>query len=170
VCCFRYSFCCLNSHHLLQVAAAACGDPEISFANSFRGPLKKCTNRRPFKLAMQHKFSIFHAVGRAAGQPQAREDPTATVVSHSGCGGVPGAVPPLDAESRARASLSLRSCQCKSCDSDSEAPGPAARMIGLWQWIVYRVSPGPVRLGDSDLGSGSRRAAARPGCQPECLG
>ena len=61
VCCCRYSFCCLNSHHLL---AAACGDPEIAFANSFRGPLKKCTNRRPFKLAMQHNFSIFHAVVR----------------------------------------------------------------------------------------------------------
>ena len=59
VCCCRYSFCCLNSHHLL---AAACGDPEIAFANSFRGPLKKCTNRRPFKLAMQHNYSIFHAV------------------------------------------------------------------------------------------------------------
>ena len=59
MCCCRYSFCCLNSHHLL---AAACGDPEIAFANSFRGPLKKCTNRRPFKLAMQHNYSIFHAV------------------------------------------------------------------------------------------------------------
>jgi hypothetical protein len=59
VCCCRYSFCCWNSHHLL---AAACGDPvgpEIAFANSFRGPLKKCTNRRPFKLAMQHNFLIF---------------------------------------------------------------------------------------------------------------
>ena len=57
VCCCRYSFCCLNSHHLL---AAACGDPEITFANSFRGPpLKKCTNHRPFKLAMQHNFLNF---------------------------------------------------------------------------------------------------------------
>jgi hypothetical protein len=51
---------CLNSHHHLQVlAAAARGDPQISFANPFRGPLKKCTNRRPFKLAMQHKFLTF---------------------------------------------------------------------------------------------------------------
>ncbi len=37
---------------------SACGDPEIAFANSFKGPLKKpepaseCTNRRPFKLAI----------------------------------------------------------------------------------------------------------------------
>ncbi len=58
-CCCRYFFCCLKSH---QPAAAAGQDPEIAFANSFRGPLKKCTNRRPFKLAMQHNFSIFHAV------------------------------------------------------------------------------------------------------------
>ncbi len=59
VCCCRYSFCCLNSHHLL---AAACGDPEIAFANSFRGPLKKCTSRRPFKSVKVKAFSNFHAV------------------------------------------------------------------------------------------------------------
>ncbi len=52
----------VNSHNLL---AAACGDPEIAFANSesfrvrLRGPLKKCTNRRPFKLAMTHNFLNF---------------------------------------------------------------------------------------------------------------
>ena len=59
VCCCRYSFCCLNSHHLL---AAACGDPEIAFANSFLGSLKKCTNSRPFKSAKVKTFSNFHAV------------------------------------------------------------------------------------------------------------
>jgi hypothetical protein len=45
-----------SCRHLL---AAACGDPEIAFANSFRGPLKKCTNRRFFMLAMTHNFLNF---------------------------------------------------------------------------------------------------------------
>jgi hypothetical protein len=63
--CCRYSFCCLNSHRLLATASAGpgCGDPEIAFANSvtpsLRGPRKKCTNRRPLKVAMQHKFLTF---------------------------------------------------------------------------------------------------------------
>jgi hypothetical protein len=60
-----------TSHHLLS---AACSDPEIAFANSFRGPLKTCTNRRPFKLAMQHKFLTFPRASHHNGkhlQPQA---------------------------------------------------------------------------------------------------
>ena len=36
--------------------------PKNSIVNFFRGPLKKCTNRRPFKSAKVKTFSIFHAV------------------------------------------------------------------------------------------------------------
>jgi hypothetical protein len=43
-------------------------DPEIGFVNSFRGPLKKCTNRRAYKPAMHHYFLIFHAVEAFKGQ------------------------------------------------------------------------------------------------------
>ncbi len=72
MCCCRYSFCCLKSH---QLFACACSDPEIAFANSFRGPLKKSTNCRPFQLAiivmLQHNLltfprSVLADVGRLA--------------------------------------------------------------------------------------------------------
>jgi hypothetical protein len=58
VCYRRYSFCRLNlnSH---QFFAAACGGPEIAFANSFREPLKKCTKRR---LRTDIADLIFHVV------------------------------------------------------------------------------------------------------------
>ena len=70
VCCRRYSCCCLKSH---QLFAAAWKDPEITFVNSFRGPWKKCTNRRAFKVANAIPFRFFHAVtrtGRHCSQPR----------------------------------------------------------------------------------------------------
>ena len=70
VCCCRYSFCCLKSH---QLFAAGWKDPKITFVNSFRGPWKKCTNRRAFKVANAIPFRFFHAVtrtGRHCSQPR----------------------------------------------------------------------------------------------------
>jgi hypothetical protein len=56
----------------VQVYRIPDGDPEIAFANSFRGPLKKCTNHRPFKSAKVKTFSNFHAVARPARTAPAR--------------------------------------------------------------------------------------------------
>jgi len=72
----------LKSH---QLFAAACGpDPEISafkFANSFRGSLEMCTNRRSFQSAKEQNLLTFHAVALAPGR--------------GACSLAPGRVPPL---------------------------------------------------------------------------
>ncbi len=66
VCCRCYSFCCLNCDQLFADTRL---DPEIKFANSFRGPLKKCTNHRAFKPAMQHRFLTFPRGGWISSSP-----------------------------------------------------------------------------------------------------
>ena len=53
---------------LFEKPSAAGQDPEITFANSFRGSLEMCTNRRPFKSAKVKTFSNFHAVSEGPHQ------------------------------------------------------------------------------------------------------
>ena len=48
---------------LLLFEKPSAARPGRTFANSFRGSLEMCTNRRPFKSAKVKTFSIFHAVG-----------------------------------------------------------------------------------------------------------
>ncbi len=47
---------------LFEKPSAAGQDPEITFANSFRGSLEMCTNRRPFQTTKGQNFFTFHVV------------------------------------------------------------------------------------------------------------